>query len=212
MPGTYLVMAVLRETWTVRESGVEQTFGYAPTYSPGTADVAEAQRVTLGAGQQLGAIDLALVAARAASISGIATDAARRPLAGRFVGLGREISGPDSGTFMSAGGAPIAGDGTFAIKSIPPGQYKLRVQTTTAGAGPNDLPEMVVLPITIDGVDLTNIVLTTSPGGRLPVRSSRRTARRRRRGRVDSASPSRRLTPIPLRIRRRTATRITAAC
>jgi protocatechuate 3,4-dioxygenase beta subunit len=164
MPGTYLMMAVLRETWTVRERGVEQTLGYAPTYSPGTAVVAEAQRVTLRAGQQLGAIDVALVAARAAGISGIATDAAGRPLGGRFVGLGREFTGPDSGMFMSAGSAPIAGDGTFAIKSIPPGQYKLRVQTTNAGAVPNDLPEMVVLPITIDGVDLTNITLATSPG------------------------------------------------
>ena len=32
MPGTYLMMAVLRDTWTVHEGTVEQTFGYAPTF------------------------------------------------------------------------------------------------------------------------------------------------------------------------------------
>ena len=164
MPGTYLVMAVLRETWTVRASGVERTFGYAPTYFPGTAAVAEAQRVTLRVGQRLGSIDLALVAGRAATISGIATDAAGRPLAGRFVGLGREISGPDGASFMVAGGAPVVGDGSFTIKNIPPGQYKLRVQAPTAGSGPNESPELAVLPISIDGADLPNITLTTSSG------------------------------------------------
>ena len=35
MPGTYLVMAVLRDTWTVRQGNIDQTFGYAPSYAPG---------------------------------------------------------------------------------------------------------------------------------------------------------------------------------
>ena len=164
MPGTYLVMAVLRDTWTVRQGNVEQTFGYAPTYAPSTAVAAEAQRVTLGVGQRAGPIDLSLVAGRAANISGIATDASGRPLAGRFVGLGRQVTGPESGAFMSAGTSSIAADGSFSIKNIPPGQYSLRVQAPAAGAAPNTPPEMAVMPITVDGVDLTNVTLTTTPG------------------------------------------------
>ena len=151
MPGTYVVMAVLRETWTVRDGGVEQTFGYAPTYFPSTAALTEAQRVTLRVGQQLGSIDVALVPGRAASISGIATDAAGRPLAGRTVALGREFRGPEGESFMGAGSAPIAGDGTFAMRNVAPGQYKLRVQAPSLGADPNAAPEIAVLPITVDG-------------------------------------------------------------
>jgi protocatechuate 3,4-dioxygenase beta subunit len=164
MPGTYLVMAVLRDTWTVRQGNVDQTFGYAPTYAPGTAVAGEAQRVTVHVGERLGPIDLSLVAGRAANISGIATDAGGRPLAGRFVGLGRQVTGPESGAYMAAGSSSIAADGSFSIRNIPPGQYSLRVQTASAGAGPNDAAEMIVMPITIDGVDITNITLTTAPG------------------------------------------------
>jgi hypothetical protein len=164
MPGTYLMMAVLRDTWTARQGNVEQTFGYAPTYAPSTAIAADAQRVTLGVGQRAGPIDLSLVAGRAANISGIATDASGRPLAGRFVGLGRQVTGPESGAFMSAGTASIAADGSFSIKNIPPGQYSLRVQAPAAGAGANTPPEIAVMPIAIDGVDLANVALTTTPG------------------------------------------------
>jgi hypothetical protein len=94
MPGTYVVMAHLRETWTVRDGDVDRTLGYAPTYSPATAMAAEAQRFTLRTGEHLSAIDLALVPGRAAHVSGTATDAAGRPLAGRYVTLGEQISGP----------------------------------------------------------------------------------------------------------------------
>jgi len=163
MPGTYQVMAVLRETWTVRERGVEQTLGYAPTYSPGIATIAEATRITLGVGQQLNAVDVSLVAGRAASISGTAIDAGGRPLAGRTVALGREIAGPDSGSFMAAGNATVAGDGSFAIKVVPPGQYKIRVQAATPSGNPTTGPEMIVMPIAIDGIDLTNVTLATLP-------------------------------------------------
>jgi len=163
-PGTYLVMAVLRDTWTTRQGNVEQTFGYAPTYAPGTAAVAEAQRVTLGIGQRIGPVDLALVAGRAASISGTATDAVGRPLAGRTVGLGRQVVGPDSGAFMVAGNGTVSPDGTFTITNIPPGQYTLTAQAPVPGTGSNNVPERIVMPITVDSVDLTNVRLMTSPG------------------------------------------------
>jgi hypothetical protein len=47
-PGTYFVMAQLRDTWTVRSNGTTQAMGYAPTYFPGTANVADARRVSVG--------------------------------------------------------------------------------------------------------------------------------------------------------------------
>ena len=60
-PGSYFVMAALRETWTVTENGVERTMGYAPTYAPGTASLADARRVTVAVGQSSGNNSFALM-------------------------------------------------------------------------------------------------------------------------------------------------------
>ena len=60
-PGSYFVMAALRETWTVTENGVERTMGYAPTYAPGTASLTDARRVTVAVGQSAGNNNFALM-------------------------------------------------------------------------------------------------------------------------------------------------------
>jgi hypothetical protein len=41
-PGRYVVLATLRDTWTMTDHGVEQMMAYAPTYYPGTAGVSDA--------------------------------------------------------------------------------------------------------------------------------------------------------------------------
>src|SRR5438132_1152548 len=51
-PGSYYVMADIRETWTVVENGVERTMGYAQTYYPGTPGFTDARRVTVGVGEE----------------------------------------------------------------------------------------------------------------------------------------------------------------
>src|SRR5262245_16841531 len=52
-PGTYYVMASMRDSWTVVENGVEQTFGYAQTYFPGSMNINDARRITVGVGQEV---------------------------------------------------------------------------------------------------------------------------------------------------------------
>jgi len=90
-PGDDLVMATLRETWM---AGPErQPFGYAPTFFPGMARAADATRVKVGIGQEVPNTDLALVAARAATLAGTATAAAGAPLAGARVSLSFEVMG-----------------------------------------------------------------------------------------------------------------------
>jgi protocatechuate 3,4-dioxygenase beta subunit len=157
-PGRYVVMARLRETWRERANGVEQVLGYAPTYFPGASALAEAQQVNVGAAQQIVAIDFSLAPGRAATVSGMAFDSSGRPLAGRNVAMTMALTGPGGGSFTSQGFSPVAADGSFSIRDVPPGSYRLTAQTR------DGVPEFAAMPITVDGVDLANIALTTSSG------------------------------------------------
>jgi hypothetical protein len=165
VPGSYYVMAFMRDTWTVTENGVEATMGYAPTYFPGTASSGEAARVTVGIGQELANIDLTLIPGRAANVSGTAFDSHRQPLAGRNVGLGQEFRGPNSMMMFSNTGATVNADGTFLLKNVPPGEYKLNVSGSTPGKLPTTtVAETGAVPIVVAGVDIDNVALVTSAG------------------------------------------------
>jgi hypothetical protein len=131
--------------------------GYAPTYFPGTTNIGDARRVTVGLGQELGANDFSLVPGRAATVSGTAMDSRGRPFP--MVNLALEIRSEGGGRFGTAGNARVGADGSFSISGVAPGDYKLR-------ASRNDTdPEVAMLPIVVDGVDLTNVALTGSAGG-----------------------------------------------
>jgi hypothetical protein len=158
-PGTYVVSAQLNDMWTTTVGDHQETMGYAPTYFPGTTNMAGARKMTLGIGDEASAMDFSLVPGRAAKISGTAIDSHGRPL--ENVNVSQEIRGQDFASFGSAGCGTVAADGTFSIPNIPPGEYVLSANT---GPG-NDSPEAAVLPIVIDGTDIDNVVLTGSAGG-----------------------------------------------
>ena len=163
MPGAYWVMATIRETWTITEDGKSEVLGYAPTYLPGTTNLAQAMRVTVGLGQEAGAPDFSLVPGRAAKVSGIATDARGVPLAGGNIGISQETVGTEGGMFTSVGGGSIAADGTFSVPNVPPGEYKIRA--TAPGRGPAGAPaEIVTQVLTVDGQDIEGLRLTTTAG------------------------------------------------
>ena len=158
-PGSYYVVANTRETWTTTENGVTRTMGFAPTYFPGVTAVADARRVTVALGREANNTDFALMPGRAAAISGTAFDSQGRPF-GR-VSLGEEIRGENFSRFGGNMGAAVAADGTFTIRNVPPGEYKLAASTGRDA----DHPEAAIVPITIDGVDVTDVILTGSAGG-----------------------------------------------
>ena len=166
VPGTYYVMAFTRETWTVTEGGVETTFGYSPTYVGGTVSAGDAKRITVGIGQEAASSDLSLIPGRAANISGTAVDSHGQPLAGRGVSLVQEFRSPNASSMFSSSGATVNPDGSFTIKNVTPGEYKLTVAGSTQGK-PNPFgptPESAAVPIAVAGVDIDNVSLVTSAG------------------------------------------------
>ena len=163
-PGTYRVLAWLRESWMRDDDGQSVRMAYAPTYFPGTTSASDAQAVTVKLGQDVINTDFSLTAGRAASISGTAIDSRGRPLQG--VTLVGQVGDIESGF----GSALVNGDGAFTLRSVAPGHY-----TLIAATSPNaERPEGANAPVEIDGVDLDGVTLTAAPGWSLSgsVRSS----------------------------------------
>ena len=157
-PGSYIVRATTRETWTVTRGGKKELMSFAPTYFPGTPDVRVAQRVAVGLGQQLSAIDIAFVPGKTVSVSGTAVDTRGQPLANIF--LAQTTVGPNGGTAGGAGSAVVAPDGTFRIKDVQPGEY------TLMAAGSNQVARrpIVVASDDVEGVALVAAVTWSATG------------------------------------------------
>ena len=145
-PGRYYIAAVYR---AAMGGDSDDRAGYGPTYYPGTGNTAQAQRITIAAGQTVDGINFTLLPVRTFKISGIVLDAQGRPLSGGFINT-------ITRSFMAGGGgATIRQDGKFTISGLTPGDYALRV----------NLPgnsESATMPITISDTDVNDIQLITS--------------------------------------------------
>lgn len=162
-PGEYVVSASFRNMSAMMmmpggKPAPDSDQGFAPTYYPGTPSQSDAQRVTVGAGQEVSGISFSLVPTRVARISGRVLGF-KSDAMGNFVALrpdGRSMS------FMGPGGM-VQPDGTFELTGVAPGRYLLQVQSN--GRGPDDLVGMT--SVTVAGADLQNVTITMQPPGSL---------------------------------------------
>jgi Carboxypeptidase regulatory-like domain len=162
-PGEYFVLATTRTLWTVDDKPTER-IGYAPTYSGGTANPPDAMRVKVAMGQESAIGDFAMVPGRAATISGTATYSSGQPLAGESVDMMQEFAGPSSSSSFGMAGSKVQPDGSFTIKNVPPGEYRLSVR----GPGDKDHPpEGATVTVGVGGEDLVGITLIAGSGGSL---------------------------------------------
>lgn len=152
-PGTYMVRATTRETWTVTRSGRKDVMSFVPTYFPGTDDLALARRVTVGMAEQVRGVDFSLIPGRTVKISGTAFNSSGRPV--QSVMLGLDVMGPGGGRVGGAGNAVVAPDGSFTFRDVLRGEYKLRA----AGS-----EEAVSVPVVVGDSDIENVALVTSKG------------------------------------------------
>jgi protocatechuate 3,4-dioxygenase beta subunit len=159
-PGDYVIVATFRETW-VSDDKDKQTLAYAPSYFPGTASVADAQRVKVVAGQEAAAIDFSLVPGRTAMISGTVIGVDGAPLGGANVGLRWEMTGPAGGSVGFGGNARAAEDGTFKLRNVAPGQYTVEATGTAGDRG----SESASMPLTVLGPDIEGLILRADAGG-----------------------------------------------
>ena len=144
-PGTYYVVASSPETWRTEK---QESFGYASTYYPG-GPVDLAQLVTLGASQQRTDLDFSLNASRTARITGRVQSETGEPVAAPQVTLAYSFPG----LVMTAGMRTVrgAGDGSFEIKDVSPGNY------VVLGGGEDR-------PVSVAGADIEDLTLVRKTG------------------------------------------------
>jgi hypothetical protein len=153
MPGRYFIAATMNR-YGPGESN-ERT-AYAPTYYPGTGNLAEAQRLTVTAGQTITSISLSLLRVTAGRISGVALDAQGRPLFGAYVNLMRQL-----GFGMSGGGTQVGADGRFTLGGVAPGDYTLRA------SAPGIQDEVATTDVSLNGGDVSDVQLVLTKASRL---------------------------------------------
>ena len=149
-PGQYYLSAALRNFGMMGDT--DDRSGYAPTYFPGTANMAEAQKVTIGLGQTVSDINMALMPTRTARITGTAVDLQGRP----FVGVVMAMPRGDSMMMMFGPPGQIKPDGSFSINGLAPGTYMLQTQ----GGGPDG--DSASTEVTVSGDDVDGIRLVAS--------------------------------------------------
>jgi hypothetical protein len=161
-PGEYYVTATLRGPMGGMMDAMEgEATGYAPTYYPGTADLGQAQRVTVAAGEEVTA-DMQLVPVRVSRISGVVVDSA-----GKSVTTGM-LSLHQKGDSMMPGPrnfGRLGSDGSFTISGVMPGTYDLVVRTMPGEDGGR--AEFAHVPVAVGGEDVTGLRVATTKGARL---------------------------------------------
>jgi hypothetical protein len=149
-PGQYYITATWRQ---FNPMNAEDKTAYAPMYFPGTDNPTQAQRITLGAGEEKNDIVMALRPIRATRVSGTVTGSDGKPFPGSVMVMATGGFG-----FNMAGAGPIRPDGSFVVSGLAPGEYMLRAQSF----GPGTEPEMAAEKITVTGDDIADVHLVAS--------------------------------------------------
>lgn len=158
--GSYIVSAAHR-TWSSSEAGVSNTEanGYAPTYFPGTSNLAEATAVSIRAGQQQTGTNFSLIITRLSRIRGRALNSRGEPVARATI-----MMMPANPTVMllSLGpkNAQAGADGSFQIPSVAPGRYTLSIRPMGQSSPSDEFGRLLLI---VDS-DIDDLVITTSPG------------------------------------------------
>jgi hypothetical protein len=187
-PGDYYVSAAVRDTAVMEMSMAAMSgapspgagapnAGYAPTYFPGTPNSADAQKITIAAGQDAHNTDFALLPVRLAKITGSVISSDGKPVEGSMItAIPRSAEMPLG--LLGASGR-TGRDGTFTLSGVAPGDYilqtrSLRIMTSGSGDmmtfsarvdGPqNAESETGSLPLTVTGDDVANVVIMTARG------------------------------------------------
>jgi hypothetical protein len=149
-PGDYYVAASLR--MAPPDSVVQTT--YAPTYYPGTGELANAQRIRVELGSETTAV-FPLLPVRNVSVTGSVVTSAGAP-ANAFLNLVSDAA--EFGTPLGIGGVTQP-DGTFTIPDVPPGSYTLNASLRGDGPSESGSIQLTVVNDDVSG----NIIVTSRP-------------------------------------------------
>jgi hypothetical protein len=137
-------------------------------FYPGTADVSEAQRLTVGAAAEVDAL-FHLVPVATSRVSGLVLDPSGTPseatvsLSSQALGLGYVTAA--AGEVPMTLGAHAEADGRFVIEGVPPGPYVLTANALRMRTTAEPLHESATMPLAVSGQDVSGLTLALSTGG-----------------------------------------------
>jgi len=156
-PGAYIVSARVGES--VGTGTLFDLPGYSTSYYPASANPADSQQVTVGFGIDAAPIDVALVRAPTARVSGVALDSKGAPLA---TGLLLAPSRRSGALAVNAVTATVGRDGRFEFAGVSPGEYV--IQASRGRDEPFDEGESVSQFVTVGNADVTDLAIRASRG------------------------------------------------
>jgi protocatechuate 3,4-dioxygenase beta subunit len=128
--------------------------GYAPTYYPGVTSAADATKVTVAPGQELGGIDFQVQLVAMSTVSGTVIGSSG-PVPVMLVPKDR--GGVFRRLVLRAGSQA---DGSFAIANVPPGHYTAIARS----GGRGEDPRIGTQAVTVAGDNVTGISIALQPG------------------------------------------------
>ena len=159
MPGSYILSATPADAAGMMlgsagpPSSSAENDGHGITFYPGTISSEEAQPITVGLAEET-SVSFALVPGRMTRISGVIRNSQGQPVVGVMLSLRTQ-----TGNGMMSRALPgVGADGSFTIGNVPPGDHWLEVFPRPGAE------ESASVAITAAGGDITNLVISTSPG------------------------------------------------
>jgi hypothetical protein len=152
-PGEYYVSASLDSGFGLPEDRLQ----YARTYYPGTLSPRDAQRVTVGVGEEISGITFSLVLARTATISGTVRSSNAISISPAVV-IARTASEEWGGVSEPQMGITQP-DGSFTIGGLSPGEYILEARRVI---DPSD-GEYGSTRVFVDDGEVDGVLLLTTP-------------------------------------------------
>jgi len=183
-PGQYAVSA------TIGDVGSADLPNYTRSYFPGTANASEARFVSIGASEDLVGIDFSMARTQTARVAGKMVDSAGAPTTGGTVQL---MPSQRSTSVISVPiGARILPDGQFEFANVAPGAYVIQAYRGRSKGWIEG--EFGTLPVSVNGADLTGLILHTSSGSSITGRVTFDTFN----GSKPPAASAIELSPIPI--------------
>ena len=150
-PGQYIVSAISRPEAMNPDLSDDHT-GYARSYFPGTANLADAQILNVGTAQQIADVTVTLVPTQTAHISGVVLNSQGQRRRDGLVGAMTR----GNGLAPTASNGSIRPDGTFVIAGLPAGDYVL-LSTPDTPSSPGLPRETSSALVTVNGTDIDGI-------------------------------------------------------
>ena len=137
----------------------QEQINYAPTYYPGVPSVNEAKPVAVGLSQEVLDISFNMQLVRVSRISGIVSNPDGTPVTSGNINLMADAGNARASQLGMNFGGRIQWDGAFTINNVAPGRYILR-----ARGDDSETPQFASQPVSVNGDDLTGVVVTLSAG------------------------------------------------